>query len=497
MLAASLVYARAAAPGPAPTRLAGSDRFATAASVSQSMFPPGVAVAYVATGTSFPDAFSAGPAAAHQGGPVLLVTRESVPASTASELARLRPARIVVVGGTGAVSDDVHRTLGPYTSGGVTRLSGADRSATAAAVSQAVFAPGPVVHVTSGADFADALAAGPVAVGSRGPVLLVGRDAIPTATAAELARLRPPAITVLGGTGAVSASVEAQLGAYAPVVGRVGGPDRFSTAANVSAAFFPGGAAKVFLATGYDFPDALGGGVVAGLAPGPVLFVRPDCTPVEVQAEIDRLGASSSVILGGPAAVGPGVEAGVVCAPPPPRATPTGWSPFAVAGPLTLVHPAARIERVGFHESNNDGAQQMEVLPTAVAPITLETRERGTGSRSAADVVVEPGSEIRSPVTGTVRRAGTYVLYCNYSDDYVVVEPDARPGWEVTVLHIDGVQVSSGDRVVAGQTVLAPAPTQLPFASQVDDHRTAEPAWPHVHIEVIDPGIPDRPGAGC
>ncbi len=81
-----------------------------------------------------------------------------------------------------------------------------------------------------------------------------------------------------------------------------------------------------------------------------------------------------------------------------------------------------------------------------------------------------------------------------------MIEPDARPGWEVKLLHIDGVQVQAGQRVEAGVTVIAPRPTILPFGSQVDDH-TAEPAWPHVHIEIVDPSIPDRPnpggGGGC
>ena len=174
------------------------------------------------------------------------------------------------------------------------------------------------------------------------------------------------------------------------------------------------------------------------------------------------------------------------------------WLPFAQVGPIVLHHPSTRVERVAFHESNLDGAQTFEPLSTAVAPITLESRERGTGSRTAADVVGEPGSEIRAPVTGRVLRAGTYVLYCRYSDDYAVIEPDGRPGWEVKLLHIDGVQVRAGDRVVAGETVLAPSVTVLPFESQVDEV-SAEPAWPHPHIEVVDPTIPDRPtpGGGC
>lgn len=174
------------------------------------------------------------------------------------------------------------------------------------------------------------------------------------------------------------------------------------------------------------------------------------------------------------------------------------WMPFARVGDVVLLHPSSRVERVAFHEANHDGARQLEPLATAASPITLETRDRGTGSRSAADVVAHPDEEIRAPVTGTVKRAGTYILYCEYSDDFVVIEPDARPGWEVKVLHIDGVRVGPGDAVVAGETVLAPRPTRLPFESQVDEVGSS-PVWPHVHIEVVDPSIPDRPspGGGC
>jgi hypothetical protein len=173
------------------------------------------------------------------------------------------------------------------------------------------------------------------------------------------------------------------------------------------------------------------------------------------------------------------------------------WTPFATVGGLALLHPSSRVERIGFHESNNDGARELEALPTAVAPVTLESRERDNPARTAADVVVDPTLEIRAPVTGTVIRAGTYTLYCDYTDNFVVIEPDDHPGWEVKVLHIDGLLVGRGDRVTAGQTAIAPKPRQLPFESQVDEIRTVDPAWPHVHIEVVDPSIPDRPGEGC
>lgn len=179
--------------------------------------------------------------------------------------------------------------------------------------------------------------------------------------------------------------------------------------------------------------------------------------------------------------------------------TAQAWTPMAAVAAVTLHHPADRIERVGFHQSNHEGAQEMAVLPTAVQPVALESRERLTSAHSAADVVVDPEAVIRSPVTGTVKRAGTYVLYCDYSDDYVVIAPDAQPNLEVKILHISGEQVSAGQRVEAGVTVLAPRATQLPFESQVDEFRSADPAWPHVHIEVVDPSIPNvpSPGGGC
>jgi len=186
--------------------------------------------------------------------------------------------------------------------------------------------------------------------------------------------------------------------------------------------------------------------------------------------------------------------------PPPTRSvTDQAWTPFAAVGGLVLTHPSARVERVAFHESNHEGAQPLVALPTAASPVALEARERGTGSQTAADVVVDPGLEVRAPVSGRVKRAGTYVLYCKHSDDYVVIAPDVRPRWEVKILHIDGVRVRPGQRVEAGVTVLAPRATQLPFESQVDELRTLDPAWPHVHIEVVNPAIKNRPSpnSGC
>ena len=137
---------------------------------------------------------------------------------------------------------------------------------------------------------------------------------------------------------------------------------------------------------------------------------------------------------------------------PSPTTTAPSPAPSVEAHPVTMTWdgidlrvPSAGTELVGFHQSNNDGARDLDAVSSSPVPtVVLESRERGTGRRSAADVVVDPDDELRAPVTGTVVRAGTYTLYCDTLDDFAVIEPEGRPGIEVKMLHIDGVQVQAG-----------------------------------------------------
>ena len=175
----------------------------------------------------------------------------------------------------------------------------------------------------------------------------------------------------------------------------------------------------------------------------------------------------------------------------------TGWQPYARVGPVTLHFPGDVVEVVGLHQSGHDGAQQQVPVPNPARIGSLDSRARDTNPNGAADIVVDPTREVRAPVSGTVVRAGTYTLYCDHVDDYVVIEPAARPGWEVKLLHFEGLTVGKGDRVTAGVTVVGSRARVLPFASQVDKH-TVPPHWPHLHVEVVDPSIPDRPsGSSC
>ena len=202
LVAALLSAPVTAAAQPPPARLAGPDRYATAAAVVEATFDQATTV-YVATGEGFADALAGGPRAALDGAPILLVQREAIPAPTATELARLQPQRIVILGGPGAVSDAVRQQL-QATGAQVQRLAGASRFATAAAISRDGFSPGVgIAYLATGDTFPDALAGGAAGGLTGGPVLLLSGTTIPAETAAELARLQPQTVALLGGPAAI------------------------------------------------------------------------------------------------------------------------------------------------------------------------------------------------------------------------------------------------------------------------------------------------------
>jgi len=197
------------------TRQSGSDRYSTAAAVSAEHFKPGSPVAFVATGEDFPDALTGGPAAAEAGGPILLTRKAKLPSAAVSELKRLKPRRIVVLGGTGVVSAAVEKALASYTSGEVSRLAGSDRYSTGAEISEDGFSEGvSVAYVATGLNFPGALAGGAAGALREGPVLLVSGGGIPKATKDELVRLKPKRIVVLGGVAVVPETVREALSPY-------------------------------------------------------------------------------------------------------------------------------------------------------------------------------------------------------------------------------------------------------------------------------------------
>jgi putative cell wall-binding protein len=295
----------------APTdRVAGANRYATAARIAASW--DAADVVYIATGQDFPDALGGGPAAAMEGAPILLVEPDSIPATTMSELERFEPDRIVLVGGTAAISDSVRGALARHART-VHRVAGVDRYATAAAVSAYAFSgTADVVYVASGRSYPDPIIAGNAAALDGAPLLLVdGTRPVESIVAGELRRLRPSRIVLVGADGDVT-GVADSLSAYAPVT-RVHHRDIYAR----SAALWDDVAApvgEIVLATPTTFADALAGTPYAARDPDSYLMLsRSECVPPIVRAQIERLRPDRVRLLGGTAALGPAVESQTPC----------------------------------------------------------------------------------------------------------------------------------------------------------------------------------------
>ncbi len=317
-------------PGPYVSRLSGPSRFETAVAVSETFFEansPGdvrTPAVFITNGYNFPDALSAGPAAALLGAPILLVTPTSVPAAVIDEIERIDPPTIYILGGPPAVSDGVANQLAAY--GDVVRISGPDRYSTSRAIAEEFFTGEEIYtgYFATGLNFPDALAAGPAAANEFGPVILHNglAGAVDAGTAGLIADLDIERIVIAGSNVVVTTALERSLFAQPSVdeIVRRAGVNRYDTGKQInggdSARVISGSfdvADHVFLATGVGFPDALAGSAAAGALSAPIYLVQPNCVPVAVLEELLRLQPKYIWLLGGPPALGPGVESLTPC----------------------------------------------------------------------------------------------------------------------------------------------------------------------------------------
>jgi putative cell wall-binding protein len=298
---------------PSVERLSGPDRYSGAVAISKRAFPGTAPVVFLATGTGYPDALSAAPAAVVEGGPLLLTQPDALPEATATELRRLQPGRIVVVGGPASVSDRLLAELSGYAAT-VERISGANRYEASRSVVETVFETSSRAYVATGANFPDALSASAAAGSLKAPVLLVdgGASAIDDPTRRVLDDLGASTAVIAGGPNSVSPGIEGSLRARGSVV-RQDGPDRFAASVSVNAGAFTK-SSTAYLATGYNYPDALAGGVLAGLKKAPLFVVPTGCVPQAVLGQLRTMGVTKVVLLGGPASLDAGVEGLVGCA---------------------------------------------------------------------------------------------------------------------------------------------------------------------------------------
>lgn len=206
----------------------------------------------------------------------------------------------------------------------VSRAAGDTRFSTPVELSERTYADGTVtdVVIATGADYPDALAAGPLAASRNATLLLNPAEALDPQVREEIQRVGATSISVVGGTSAISEQVVEDLRSIPAVtrVDRLDGPSRYHTAARLATetasiwrAAGHGVDGAILVLGGHEdadrgWADAVAAGQLAAQARDVLLLTGADEVPGVTLDAIAEIGVNRVTIVGGTAAVSAEVE---------------------------------------------------------------------------------------------------------------------------------------------------------------------------------------------
>jgi len=382
------------------TRYGGADRYATSLLIAEAVAANAggdVESVVMVSGGHWADAVVAASAAGAAGAPVLMTPPDQLRADALEFLQRVGVTQVTVVT-SGAASDTTvsEFVFSALEDAGIdaTRVGGLDRYLTGVAVARTLGSPGslqgaaPSAIIANGEVFADALVAGPLSAKAHVPVLLTPQDELHNAVAEYLSEAGIRHVLLMGGTAALSATVETGLDQLGISVDRMAGATRFETAtktAAFAARSFPSDcfeSSHLGLARARVPFDSFSAAPLLARLCAPLVLTDPSEVPFSTAAFLDEFRAHadapvSLTVFGGEAAVSRealdayiGLDCGGGSTDPPTalfrdrdRASEPVWSPdcrriaFVQSGQLWLADPngggASRVPTpAGIHPRN-------------------------------------------------------------------------------------------------------------------------------------------------
>ncbi|WP_453992081.1 cell wall-binding repeat-containing protein [Bacillus nitroreducens] len=262
------------------TRLSGSTRLDTALQISKTGWPNGLESTeksvVLARADDPADALAAASLSGTKDAPILLTYPNKLDNSILSELSRLGAKKIYILGGTGAISNNVENLLkskGYQTQ----RVKGSDRFKTAEAINNvAGTSKKPKAIIANGVTVADALSASATSAINEIPIYLATKDSMRVQLPSNIKE-----VDIFGGTAAISAGIENQLKSKGIKVNRISGKTRYETSVK-AATNLKINSNNIILVRGesvnkskQDYPDAVAASGLANKLNAKVLLIHP------------------------------------------------------------------------------------------------------------------------------------------------------------------------------------------------------------------------------
>ncbi|MCR4840635.1 MAG: cell wall-binding repeat-containing protein, partial [Lachnospiraceae bacterium] len=287
------------------TRVYGDSRFDTslyaAAALKKELNEKYFDTVIVASGTNFPDALAGSSLAAVRKAPVLLTGKNNYD-KTADYIKNnlVSGGTVYILGGTGAVPEEFEELL-EGTTYRIKRFAGNGRLETNLEIlKQSDVRKNSDILVCTADSFADSLSASATGL----PILLVSKK-LSDAQKEYLAGLgEDNNFYLIGGTGAVSETIESELAAYGTTE-RVAGATRFETSLAVAEKFFDEPHKLVF-AYSENFPDGLSAGPLAQVLDTPLILTLNNDKWNKVAANYTKnneLNITEGFVIGGPSLI--------------------------------------------------------------------------------------------------------------------------------------------------------------------------------------------------
>jgi putative cell wall-binding protein len=185
------------------------------------------------------------------------------------------------------------------------RFAGVTAEGTAVQISKATFTTGAdTVIIAQANQFPDALAGAPLAYKLQAPILLSPSSGLTEEVRAELQRLAPKTIYLLGGPAALSSTIDSELRQKYEVK-RLAGYTSEGTACEIAREL--GTKGRAVIASVRYFQDALVISSWAARQGVPILLTEAQALSTDTQVALKELSITESLVIGGAAVVGPSV----------------------------------------------------------------------------------------------------------------------------------------------------------------------------------------------